>query len=250
MVLGQPDRQRIVAELRERIRAIEGRGGEARMRPSVAPDWLPAGCRIAGGEIHEVLAGGDTDAAATAFAAALAGRLTAQGPVMWLGDVHGPGLTEFGLDSARLIVGRIVPTDLWWTVEEATRCRGVGAVLASVHTPPSPIVGRRVRMCATPQVRRSCCITPRPQRHHFKRRRPAGALRRHPAFRPKCLGLGCRDGAWSCCGRVVAGTVSGWSSGVDRPTGWLSSVRPTWRHPCGRPAEVRHVPSLAITVAN
>ena len=148
MVLGQPDRQRVVAELRERIRAIEGRGGEARMRFSVAPDWLPAGCRIAGGEIHEVLARGDTDAAATAFAAALAGRLTAQGPVMWLGDVHGPGLTEFGLDSARLIVGRIAPADMWWTVEEATRCRGVVAVLASLRTPPSPIVGRRVHMCA------------------------------------------------------------------------------------------------------
>ena len=148
MGLGQPDRQRILAELRERIRAIEGRGGQAGMRHAVATGWLPAGCRIVGGEIHEVLAGGDTDAAAMAFSAVLAGRLAAKGPVMWLGDVHGPGLSEFGVDSARLIVGQIAPADLWWTVEEATRCRGVVAVLANVRTPPTPIVGRRVYMCA------------------------------------------------------------------------------------------------------
>ncbi len=148
MGFGQPDKQRIISELRDRIRAIEGRSGQAGLRLSVASDWLPAGCRIAGGEIHEVLSAGDTDAAATAFAAALAGQMTARGMVLWLGDIHGPGLTEFGVDSSRLIVGQIAPADLWWAIEEATCCQGIGAVLASVRTPPSPVVGRRVHMCA------------------------------------------------------------------------------------------------------
>jgi protein ImuA len=95
---------------------------------------LPGG-GLALGALHE-LCGAPEHAAAAGFAAALLGRLAVDGHVVWIGprdDLYGPGLLEFGLDPARLIVVRTRARDArLWALEEALRSPGLAAALAEV----------------------------------------------------------------------------------------------------------------------
>ncbi|HSK38974.1 MAG TPA: hypothetical protein VK943_04330, partial [Arenibaculum sp.] len=138
------DKPAVLAELRNRIRRLEGVGGEGcRVLPlgsaidAALPDGgLPLGC------LHELAADGDgpaseRGAAATAFAAALLARIAAAaGPVLWIGterDLFAPGLAAFGLTPDRLIVVRARRTeDVLWAMEEALRSHGIGGVLGEV----------------------------------------------------------------------------------------------------------------------
>ncbi|MFM2044414.1 MAG: hypothetical protein RLY86_2990 [Pseudomonadota bacterium] len=142
------DRLRLLAELRERVRRIEGVGGAdgSAVVPLGIPDLdraLPGG-GLALGALHEVV-GPEVDldsGAATAFAAVLLGRLSAgRGPVFWICrrlDLYAPGLAGYGLSPDRLVLvhvegtGRAAAADALWAMEEALRCREVGAVLAEV----------------------------------------------------------------------------------------------------------------------
>jgi len=133
------DRAGVLADLRARIRRIEGAGGEGgRILPfgidpvdSHLPDGgLPLGC------LHAVAA--QDPGAGTGFAAALLARLaTPRTPVLWIlrgRDLYAPGLATYGLTPDRLVAVRAVrPVDALWAMEEALRCSALSAVLGELE---------------------------------------------------------------------------------------------------------------------
>lgn len=144
-----------LTRLRSRIAALEGIGretvagvvplGATRLDRALPWGGLPRGC------LHEVAPVADgvgapvieapaiEDGAATAFAAALLGRLAADRarPVLWVGgreDLYAPGLAALGLPPERLLVVRALkPAQALWAIEEAVRCPGLAAVLAETR---------------------------------------------------------------------------------------------------------------------
>ncbi|BAI70889.1 hypothetical protein AZL_002510 [Azospirillum sp. B510] len=133
------DRAGMLAELRARIRRIEGAGGEeGRTLPfgldsvdgHLSDGGLPLGC------LHAVVT--ENPGAGTGFAAALLGRLaTPKAPALWIlcgRDLHAPGLAAYGLTADRLIVARPArPVDALWAMEEALRCPALSAVLGELE---------------------------------------------------------------------------------------------------------------------
>ena len=132
----------LVADLRERIRRIEGIGQAA--GHAVLPLGMAAvdgilpegGLPLAG--VHEVRGGGD--GAATGFCATLLGRLHGLDgrPVLWLergNDLYMPGLGRFGLKpGAVLTVSNISrDADMLWAVEEALQCGALSAVVGEIR---------------------------------------------------------------------------------------------------------------------
>jgi protein ImuA len=96
---------------------------------------------LARGALHEIAACGETHiAAATGFALGLAAQSQA---VVWVaedmallesGAPYGPGLDLFGLRPERLLtVAGSKAGDVLWAMEEALRCRAVGAVIGEVR---------------------------------------------------------------------------------------------------------------------
>jgi protein ImuA len=82
-------------------------------------------------------------AAASGFALALAARAARTGgEVLWIatgfamsegGGPYGPGLDQFGLASARLLVLRVSrAVDVLWAMEEGLRCRALAGVVAEL----------------------------------------------------------------------------------------------------------------------
>lgn len=136
----RPGKAALLAELRTRIRGLEGLGGEAGagVLPFGVPDMdaalpdggLPLGC------LHEVAA--EDRGAGTAFAAALLARLAArrEAPVLWVvrgRDLHAAGLAAYGLTPERLIAVRAPrDADALWVMEEALRCKRLSAVLGEI----------------------------------------------------------------------------------------------------------------------
>lgn len=133
------DRAGVLADLRARIRRIEGAGGEGgRILPfgidavdGHLPDGgLPLGC------LHAVVA--EDPGAGTGFAAALLARLaTPRTPALWIlrgRDLYAPGLAAYGLTPDRLVAVRAVrPVDALWAMEEALRCSALSAVLGELE---------------------------------------------------------------------------------------------------------------------
>jgi protein ImuA len=145
----------LIAELRARIASFEvaeprleardGRSSAVSFGAQEIDALLPGG-GLRRGALHEVAAVDYRDmGAALGFAAALAARcaMTApDAPILWcegahapfdVGALHGPGLAEFGLDPARLIV--VSPpreVDLLWTMEEALRLGALAAVVGEI----------------------------------------------------------------------------------------------------------------------
>ncbi len=141
--------------LRDAIARIEGSAPArfsdarpARSRVALGPDLaLDAALRggLRRGALHEVVAATPGDAgAASGFALALAVRLATEGcaPVIWIledearaegGAPYAPGLAEHGMSPDRLIVvGTATGPDSLWAMEEALKCRAVGAVVADL----------------------------------------------------------------------------------------------------------------------
>lgn len=129
----------LLADLRNRIRRLEGLGGEGGgVLPFGVPEvdaglpdgGLPLGC------LHELTA--DDPGAGTAFAAVLLARLAAArgAPALWVvggRDLHAAGLAAYGLLPERLIAVRAERgTDALWALEEALRCGRLAAVLGEV----------------------------------------------------------------------------------------------------------------------
>lgn len=133
------DRAGVLADLRARIRRMEGAGGEGgRTLPfgidsvdAHLPDGgLPLGC------LHAVAA--EHPGAGTGFAAALLSRLaTPKTPALWIlrgRDLYAPGLAAYGLTPDRLVAVRAVrPVDALWAMEEALRCSALSAVLGELE---------------------------------------------------------------------------------------------------------------------
>lgn len=129
----------LLAELRSRIRRLEGLGeagggvlpfGVPELDSGLPDGGLPLGC------LHEVAA--EDRGAGTAFAAGLLARLAAArgAPVLWVvrgRDLHAAGLAAYGLTPERLIAVRAVrDADALWALEEALRCKRLAGVLGEV----------------------------------------------------------------------------------------------------------------------
>jgi protein ImuA len=103
------------------------------------------------GVLHEI-SGPAMDSAATGFCTVLLTRLAGDArSVLWVcpsNDLYGPGLVSYGLPLERLILVRARrPAEILWTVEEALRCRGLGAVLGEISD-LSLAASRRLQLAA------------------------------------------------------------------------------------------------------
>src|SRR5690349_20500639 len=132
----------LLAELRGRIRRMEGIGGGdgSRVLPLGVPaldkvlrdGGLPLGC------LHEMIGEDDPFAGVTTgFSAAILSRIAGRGgQVVWItrgGDLYAPGIAAYGLTPDRLIIVRARRNaDILWALEEALRCRALGAVLGEI----------------------------------------------------------------------------------------------------------------------
>lgn len=133
------DRAGLLADLRARIRRIEGAGGEGGRTLAFGIDsvdghlpdgGLPLGC------LHAMAA--EDPGAGTGFAAALLARLaTPKMPALWIlrgRDLYAPGLAAYGLTPDRLVAVRAVrAVDALWAMEEALRCSTLSAVLGELE---------------------------------------------------------------------------------------------------------------------
>jgi protein ImuA len=130
-------KQALLDQLRARLARLDHHRTDRPILPLglVAVDRVLPGGGLARGCLHELC--GEPDRAAVAgFAAALLGRLAADGHALWIGprgDLYAPGLAALGLPPERLIVVRAGPRDArLWALEEALRSPGLTAVLAEV----------------------------------------------------------------------------------------------------------------------
>ncbi len=119
--------------------------------PSLAPardsDTGPlrcCGCVLVPGALHEVAARSESaSAAASGFVLALAAWAAGPRATLWIaeemalaenGALYGPGLESFGLQPEHLIrVAVAHEREALWAMEEALRCRGVGAVIGEIR---------------------------------------------------------------------------------------------------------------------
>jgi protein ImuA len=156
-----------IEELRQKLAAAEratGLSGEhgASFDLGIAAIDAVLGGGLGGGALHEIAAVRESEAsAATGFALAVTARFTgrsrrndpgrAQGrlstggrAVLWIaedllirenGAPYGPGLEEVGIAPEQLITVAATRTrDVLWAMEEALRCRAVGAVIGETAT--------------------------------------------------------------------------------------------------------------------
>ncbi len=149
------DRPALLAALRGRIARIE-RGGALPATATVVRLCPPIDAALpAGGleraALHEVAA--DAPGAAAAFCALVLARSLpdGDGTVFWIGpdpDPWPPGMAQFGLDPARLVLVRAQkPTDALWAAEEALRCPAVSGVLLAARR-MDLTAGRRLMLAA------------------------------------------------------------------------------------------------------
>jgi protein ImuA len=118
-------------------------------RPGLLPLSIPVIDKVLGGglmrgALHEIAAAGEIHLpAAAGFAVGLAA--SAPSPrLFWItedmslaesGAPHGAGIDAFGFAPERLVtVSTAHRRDLLWAIEEALRCRAVGAVIAEMRT--------------------------------------------------------------------------------------------------------------------
>jgi len=130
----------MIEQLRQRLQALQKTAGIVDVASAlplgiaVIDDALGGG--LARGALHEIAAPSETHlAAATGFALGLVSSCR----LLWLaedmaliesGAPYGPGLDAFGLAPERLLtVSAARPRDLLWAMEEALRCRAIGAVI-------------------------------------------------------------------------------------------------------------------------
>ncbi|HXW25482.1 MAG TPA: DNA repair protein [Xanthobacteraceae bacterium] len=137
----------IVSALKRAIRSIEtdtDRDGRAAIPLGVSSIDEALGGGLACAAFHEIAAARESAmAAASGFALALAAGAKDSRAVVWIaedmgrienGAPYGPGLDDFGLASERLVtVATAQSRDVLWAMEEALRCRAVGAVVGEIR---------------------------------------------------------------------------------------------------------------------
>jgi len=152
----------VLRTLKHSIRSLEPgieRHGTVPLGIPPIDDALGGG--LARAAFHEVAATSESAiAAATQFALALASRVHAPRAVLLVaeemgrgesGAPYGPGLDDLGLAPERLVtVAAAKPRDVLWTMEEALRCRAVGAVIGEVRSVDSLdlLASRRLSLVA------------------------------------------------------------------------------------------------------
>ena len=153
----------MIEELRQRLRALQKSTGLA---PGAAEAVVPFGIEaldavlgggLARGALHEIAAPGEAHlAAATGFALGLAASAR---NLLWIaedmaltenGAPYGPGLDLFTLAPERLLTAAVAhKRDLLWAMEEALRCRALGAVLGELRGGAlDPVAVRRLSLAA------------------------------------------------------------------------------------------------------
>jgi protein ImuA len=158
----------VIAGLRHAIGSIENRHLSADQNAARARLGLPALDTVLGGglvrrALHEVAARSEPEiAAATAFTLGLAARSAQHRPVLWIaedmawresGAPYGPGLDEAGIapEQILMVAGGRLP-DVLWAMEEALRCRAVGAVIGELrHGHLDGVATRRLALAAAQQ---------------------------------------------------------------------------------------------------
>lgn len=112
---------------------------------------LPGG-GLARGRWHEIQGDGlegETPAAVTGFAAALAHANGRAGAILWAlqrDDLHAPGLQEFGLDPGRVIFVRCAnDAEVLSVCEEALRTRGIAAAVGEAGS-LTLVAGKRMQL--------------------------------------------------------------------------------------------------------
>ena len=138
-------RMSTLATLRGRIERLETHDGAHNLN-RIALGHASADLMLQGGlaraAVHEVFAAGHQSAAATGFIAGLAGRVTAQRPLVWVrqdfteiesGALSMSGLAELGLDPRYLVTVRATDIEqALRTTGDALACDAVGAVVLEV----------------------------------------------------------------------------------------------------------------------
>ncbi|HEY4140580.1 MAG TPA: DNA repair protein [Pseudolabrys sp.] len=151
----------MLEQLRQQLKALqkpaglEDSLGALPLGIAAIDDVLGGG--LARGALHEIAAPAEAHlAAATAFTL---GLMPASTRVLWVaedmaciesGGPYGPGLDAFKLMPERLltiVVSR--PRDLLWAMEEALRCRAIGAVIGEIrHGALDAVAVRRLSLAA------------------------------------------------------------------------------------------------------
>ena len=134
----------MIEQLRQRLQALQKTavldGAPGCLPLGIAAIDAALGGGLARGALHEVAAVSEGHlAAATGFAIGLVSSRR----LLWIaedmalaesGAPHGPGLDAFGLLPERLLtVAAARPHDLLWAMEEALRCRAIGAVIGELR---------------------------------------------------------------------------------------------------------------------
>jgi protein ImuA len=145
----------VLHALKHSIRSLEpGMEGHGATPLGIPPIDDALGGGLARAVFHEVDACGESAlTAATQFVLGLACRAQEPRAVVWIaedmglrenGAPYGPGLDEFGLLPERLVrVAAAKPRDVLWAMEEALRCRAVGAVIGEIRGDRLDLVASR-----------------------------------------------------------------------------------------------------------
>jgi protein ImuA len=152
----------MLAELRQCLQALERpaglEDGAGALSLGIAAVDGVLGGGLSRGALHEIAAPGEAHlTAATGFALGLVAG--AQARVCWIaedmaliesGAPYGPGLGHFNLVPERLLtVAASHRRDLLWAMEEALRCRAIGAVIGELrHGEIDAVAVRRLSLAA------------------------------------------------------------------------------------------------------
>jgi len=159
----------MIEQLRQRLQALQKTAG-IEDDPGALPLGIATvdealGGGLARGALHEIAAPGEAHlAAATGFVLGLSSlrgdaRAGRGGNILWIaedmalsesGAPYGPGLDQFNLAPERLLtVAAAHRRDLLWAMEEALRCRAVGAVIGELrHGALDTVAVRRLSLAA------------------------------------------------------------------------------------------------------
>lgn len=156
------------------LRAMSDRIGREEGADEILPLGLPAIDRILPdgglrrGALHEVEAPPD-DMAGIGFALALAARAAGGASILWCqaglapdsGLLYGPGLAQFGLSPATLLIARPAKSkEVLWAMEEGLRAGAVAAVIGSGIL-PDMVASRRLQLAARAHGRLALVVLPR-----------------------------------------------------------------------------------------
>jgi protein ImuA len=176
--LGHAAQEAPLSQLRQRIQRIERRhAGLEDAAPALTFGLAPVDAVLGGlspAALHEIAAASEREiAAAAGFALALTAR-TAPRALLWIaedmalresGAPYGPGFDEIGLaPETLLIVAAVHARDVLWAMEEALRCRAVGAVVGEIRKPGliDRVAGRRLSLAAAREQRMAVLLHAQP----------------------------------------------------------------------------------------